>query len=113
MLHICTHTEDLQKGLQVVLWEWQVQRGRREQPEDLSPGLLSERPFPPIFFAFRNSLPPGPGTQTGNTLWLEKERSWGCFFFPSSLFTQYYDTDLKNKSQFLCFPSQVFIELRK
>lgn len=45
------------------------------------------------------------------TLWLEKERSWGWFF--SSLFTQYYDTNLKNKSQFLCFSSQVFTELRK
>lgn len=73
----------LQKGLQVVLWEWQVQRGRREQPEDLSPGLPLQRkaPFPPIFFAFRNSLPPGPGTQTGNTLWLEKRKKLGVFFF--------------------------------
>lgn len=52
-----------------------------EPPDGLSPGLLSKRPFPPDFSAFRNRLPPGLGTQTGNTLWLEKERSWGWFFF--------------------------------
>lgn len=53
-----------------------------ELPSDgLSPGPLSKRPFSPDFSAFRNRLPPGLGTQTGNTLWLEKERSWGWFFF--------------------------------
>lgn len=69
------------EGHSGLLWEWYVQRGRREPPDGLPPGLFSKRPFPPIFSAFRNSLPPGLGTQTGNTLWLEKERSWGCFFF--------------------------------
>lgn len=44
---------------------------------------------------------------------LKKKEAGGGFFFFFSLFTQYYDTNLKNKSQFLCFPSQVFTELRK
>lgn len=94
MLHICTHTEDLQKGLQVILWEWQVPKRQREQPEGLSPGLLSERPLPSHLLCLRNSLPPGPGTQTGNTLWLERKKL-GVFFFPSSLLHNIVTIDLK------------------
>lgn len=64
-----------------------------------------------------SSLPSGIVCHQGlelkqETLFGLKKKEAGGVFFPS-LFTQYYDTNLKNKSQFLCFPSQVFTELRK
>lgn len=68
--------------------------------------------------SFSSSLPSGIVCHQGLELkqetrfGLKKKETGGGFFF-SSLFTQYYDTNLKNKSQFLCFPSQVFTELRK
>lgn len=85
--------------------------GGEEPPDGLSTGLLSKRPFPP------DSLPSGLHGHQGLELkqetrfGLKKKEAGGVFFLP--FFTQYYDTNLKNKSQFLCFPSQVFTELRK